>query len=70
MRETASGRLVTVRAYRPKDIDRLFAAATESVAELAPYETWCHPEYTRDEAAGYVNWCLEGWLKPETGDVS
>ncbi|MBN1321751.1 MAG: GNAT family N-acetyltransferase [Thermoleophilia bacterium] len=61
MRETASGSLVTVRAYRPEDVDRMFAAAAESVAELAPYETWCHPGYSRDDAAGYVGWCVDNW---------
>ena len=33
MRETASDSLVTVQAYRPEDVDRVFAAAAESVAE-------------------------------------
>lgn len=57
MRPTASGKLVTVRAYRPEDAGGLFAAVTESVNELSPWETWCHAGYTMDEAAEYVNWC-------------
>lgn len=61
MRDNASGRLVTVRAYRLEDVDRMLAAANESVVELAPYETWCRPGYTRNEAAVYVNWCVEAW---------
>ena len=61
MRETASGKLVTVRAYKPEDTDRVYAAAVESVAELSPYETWCHPGYSRGDAAGYVNWWLKAW---------
>ena len=63
MRETASGKLVTVRAYRPEHIDRLFAAVTESVPELSRYETWCHPGYTLEEAAEYVNWWREAWSR-------
>lgn len=65
MRDNASGRSVTVRAYRPEDVDRMFVAAKESVAELAPYETWCRPGYTRDEAAGYVDWCMDTWSRGE-----
>jgi RimJ/RimL family protein N-acetyltransferase len=65
MRGTASGKLVTVRAYRPEDTDRLFTAVTESVLELSPYETWCHPGYTREEAAEYVNWWCEAWSRGE-----
>lgn len=61
MRETDSGRLVIVNAYRPDHIDRLFAAVSESIPELSRYETWCHPGYTRDEAADYVNWWGSTW---------
>lgn len=61
MRETASGTLVTVRKYRPDDVDELFAAAAESIPDLAPWETWCHPGYSHNEAAGYVNWWLDAW---------
>ena len=63
MRERESGELVTVRAYGPQHIDRLFTAVSESIPELARYETWCHPGYTRDEAAEYVDWWREVWAK-------
>ncbi len=63
MREAASGELVTVRSYRPEHIDRLFEAVSESIAELSRYETWCHPGYTRDEAAEYVNWWRKAWAE-------
>ena len=51
MREEAVGKFVAVQAYRPEHIDQLFAAVAESVSELSPYETWCHPGFTREEAA-------------------
>lgn len=51
MRKSASGKLVAVRAYRLAHVDRLHEAALESIPELSQYETWCHPGYTRDEAA-------------------
>jgi ribosomal-protein-serine acetyltransferase len=63
MRETASGELVTVRSYKPEHVDRLFAAVSESIAELSRYETWCHPGYTRDEAAEYVDWWRKAWAE-------
>ena len=61
MRETASGKRVAVRAYGPEHIDRLFAAVTESISELSRYETWCHPGYTREEAAAYVDQWRSAW---------
>lgn len=56
MRSVVSGELVTARAYEEKHIETLFAAVAESIAELAPFETWCHPGFTHDEAAEYVDW--------------
>ena len=61
MREQAAGNLVAIRAYCSEHVDKLFAAVTESVDELSIYETWCHPGYTREEAAKYVNWWREAW---------
>jgi RimJ/RimL family protein N-acetyltransferase len=61
MRETASGRLVAVRAYQPEHVDSLYEAVKESIPDLSRYETWCHPRYTRDEAAAYVNWWRKMW---------
>jgi len=59
MRDTHTEGSAIVRAYRPGHIDLLYAAVTESIPELARYETWCHPGYTRDEAAEYVKWWME-----------
>ena len=61
MREIAAGQLVTVKAYRTEQIDPLFAAVVESIQEPSRYETWCHPGYTRGEAAEYVDWWRKTW---------
>jgi len=62
-RETTPGQLVIVRAYQEDHIDALFMAVSESIPELARYETWCHPGYTRDEAAEYVTWWRKAWIE-------
>jgi len=61
MRDSASGELVTVRAFRPDDANGLHEAVLESVVELSRFETWCRPGYTRSEAAEYVGWWLRAW---------
>ena len=63
MRVLASGRLVTLRAYRAEHIDLLYAAVLESIPEVGRYETWCRPGYTREDAAGYVNWWRDAWTQ-------
>ena len=42
-----------IRAYRPDDAGDLHAAARESVVEVFPWLSWCHPEYSIQEA---VEW--------------
>jgi len=50
---------IVVRAFRLDDAAALHGAVSESIAEVAPYETWCHSGYTAGEAAEYVNWWIE-----------
>ena len=63
MRLSESGDLVTVKAYGPEHVESLFGAVSESVTELARYETWCHPGYTREEAEDYVDWWRKMWAE-------
>jgi len=50
-----------LRRYRAGDTAAVHDAATESVAEVAPYETWCHQGYTLDEAAEYADGWDQAW---------
>jgi RimJ/RimL family protein N-acetyltransferase len=54
---------IRVRAFREADIQPLYEAACESIAEVAPFETWCHPGYSLDEAREYVEWWIQAWEK-------
>jgi len=56
VQDAHTGSLVRLRAYADDHIGAVHAAALESVAEVAPYETWCTPGYTREQAAEYVGW--------------
>jgi ribosomal-protein-serine acetyltransferase len=47
-----------VRAYCAEDAQPLFEAVSESIPELAPFETWCHAGYSLDEARQYVEWWI------------
>lgn len=59
MRAEMAGSGLRVRAYRSGDADALYEAVLESIPEVAPFETWCHPAFTREEAGEYVAW----WVK-------
>ena len=52
---------VSVRPYRASDTDDLFAAATESIADVAPWLAWCHPGYERWESEEWVQGQPDRW---------
>lgn len=58
MRSEALGDGIRLRAYRADDVDSVYEAVVESIAEVARFETWCHPGYTRDDARDYVAWWI------------
>jgi ribosomal-protein-serine acetyltransferase len=62
MRDEMTSGAIRVRAFRETDIQPLHEAVTESVTEVAPFETWCHPGFSLDEAKEYVEW----WIKART----
>ena len=49
--EMLMGDGLVLRRYRAADGPDLLEAVRESVAQVAPYETWCHEGYTPEEAA-------------------
>jgi ribosomal-protein-serine acetyltransferase len=65
MREAMTSGTIQVRAYRPEDRKVLHAAVCESIPEVSKYETWCHPGYRMDEAAGYVDYWVEAREKDQ-----
>ncbi len=43
-----------LRPYEPDDAEALWEAVRESTTDLSPWMTWCHPHYSRAEAAEWV----------------
>ena len=60
--ELTDGRIL-LRPYRSEDAERLFEAATESIAELLPWMDWCLPGYSIDESRTWVAKQDEVWRK-------
>src|SRR5580704_12103333 len=51
---------VTLRRYRPDDLDAVFQAVTESLGHLRPWMPWA-AVYTRDSAAEFLAKSARGW---------
>ena len=50
-----------IRRYRREDEDFLYAAARESIREMFPFLPWCHPDYDRDDTAGWLDMAETNW---------
>jgi len=60
-----SDRTVNIRPYREDDVQPLFDAVRESVAEAYPWLPWCRPEYTLEDSRTWVSSRAEAWEKGE-----
>ena len=52
---------ILVRPHETGDLDPLFIAVRESVAEISRWLPWCHPEFSRDELAAFIEISRKGW---------
>lgn len=53
--------VIELRPPTPGDVDVLFDAVRESITEITPWMTWCHPDYSRVETAEWVRACERAW---------
>jgi ribosomal-protein-serine acetyltransferase len=54
---------VLMRPLQTSDVIPSYEAVRESIAEISPWMDWCHPNYSMEEAANWVNSCLKAWIK-------
>ena len=54
---------VLLEPYRIGDVDRLYRAVRESIAELSVWMPWCHADYSIEESRAWVESQAEVWEK-------
>jgi RimJ/RimL family protein N-acetyltransferase len=52
---------ISLRAYQPGDVEEVFAAVRESIAEIRPWMAWCHNGYTLEETRAWCGLREEDW---------
>ena len=52
---------ISIRRYRNNDVDALYEAARESIAEVSPWMTWLDESYTREMTAEWVTSRAKSW---------
>ena len=45
---------ILIRPYTEADVDALFQAARESIAEVSPWLPWCHQNYSIEESREFI----------------
>ncbi len=55
--------LVLLRSYRIGDVDHLYQAVRESIAELSLWMPWCHADYSIEESRAWIESRDEAWEK-------
>ncbi len=53
--------VVVLRPPTDGDVDEIFAAVRESLAEVVPWMAWCHAGYQRVESAEWVRSTEQAW---------
>lgn len=56
-----SNGIIKLRSYEERDIDPLYEAAKESYKEVFPWLSWCHENYQKEEAAGWITLTKKHW---------
>ncbi len=65
-----ANRMVLIRPYQPGDIDRLYEAVRESIAEHSVRMPWCHAGHTVQETRTWIESRVEAWAKGTEYDFS
>ncbi len=56
---------VHIRPYQSHDVDAIYEAALESLEELSPWMPWCGADYSRQDAAKWVDERPAAWERGE-----
>jgi ribosomal-protein-serine acetyltransferase len=52
---------ILLRPHEPQDVDPLFEAVLESIAEISPWLPWCHAAFSKSELASFIEISRNGW---------
>ncbi|HEU4624810.1 MAG TPA: GNAT family protein [Steroidobacteraceae bacterium] len=60
---TLTDGVITLRPLERTDRDAIFAAVSESIAEISPWLPWCHPAYAPTETAAFIESSIQWWAQ-------
>ena len=63
MRRLLTDDVLVIRPLEQTDRDAMFTAVRESIAEVSRWLPWCHPGYTLEESAMYIESTRKAWTE-------
>jgi RimJ/RimL family protein N-acetyltransferase len=63
MRRTLTDGVLVIRPLEQTDRDAMFAGVRESIAEVSSWLPWCHPGYSLEESATYIESTRKAWAE-------
>ncbi|HSU57086.1 MAG TPA: GNAT family protein [Candidatus Dormibacteraeota bacterium] len=54
---------IAIRQFEAGDGPLLYTAVRESLPEIRQWMVWCHPEYSLEDSASFINRCPSDWQK-------
>ncbi len=63
MRRILTDGALLIRPLEATDRDAVYAAVTESIAEISPWLPWCHPGYAPAETAQHIESTRVAWVQ-------
>lgn len=55
--------VIALRPYRVSDVHSVYEAVRESIPELSVWMSWCHPDYSMEEARTWIESQPDKWEK-------
>jgi ribosomal-protein-serine acetyltransferase len=56
---------IALRRFQADDVLPLYEAVRESIADIYPWMSWCHPGYSVEDSRSWVLSRLEAWGQPD-----
>jgi RimJ/RimL family protein N-acetyltransferase len=60
MNELSDGQIL-IRPFRAEDLNALYEAVRESIAEVSPWLPWCHPNYAIEDSYAFILSRKDAW---------
>jgi RimJ/RimL family protein N-acetyltransferase len=52
---------IAIRPYQKSDLEQFYRVVTESALHLQSWMSWCHKNYSVEDAQQWISLCIDNW---------